>query len=159
MLTYSMPISEQYAAFMQMMWDDGQEYWENTLRLMEMTWAEYEQLFRTRGEVCSIYQDGELAGFYWTEEREDTLHLHGLILKPEYQGRGVGTQVLSMLTEKYSAKLDKIELGVYQGNTGAIRLYKRLGFHITRTLEELHFYIMQKPLTAAIKTEKGVNGT
>ena len=42
--------------------------------------------------------------------------------------------------------MDKIELGVYQANTGAIRLYEKMGFQITRNLDDLHFYIMQKPL-------------
>jgi len=87
-----------------MMWDDGQEYMENTLRIMQMTWDEYTQIFRTRGEVRAIYQDAELAGFYWTEERRDTLHLHGLILKADFQGQGIGTTVLTMLAESYIDK-------------------------------------------------------
>ena len=58
-------------------------------------------MLRARGEVLAIYQDADLAGFYWIEEREDTLHLHGLILKPENQGQGIGTEVLSMLTSQY----------------------------------------------------------
>ena len=42
--------------------------------------------------------------------------------------------------------MDKIELGVYQSNTGAIRFYEKMGFQITRSLSDLPFYIMQKPL-------------
>jgi ribosomal protein S18 acetylase RimI-like enzyme len=129
-----------------MMWDDGQEYMENTMRLMQMTWDEYAQLFRTRGEVRSIYQDDKLAGFYWIEERGDTLHLHGLILKPDFQGKGIGTAVLSGLAENYRGKVDRIELGVYKTNAGAIRLYEKMGFTITESLSELGFIIMQKSL-------------
>jgi ribosomal protein S18 acetylase RimI-like enzyme len=146
MLIYSPAIPEQYDEFLQMMWDDGQEYWENTMRIMQMTWEEYAQIFRTRGEVQAIYMDDSLAGFYWIEERDDTLHLHGLILKTEFQGQGVGTTVLTMLANKYTGKMDKIELGVYQANLGAIRLYEKMGYQITRILGDLGFYIMQKPL-------------
>jgi ribosomal protein S18 acetylase RimI-like enzyme len=146
MLTYAAPTAEQYDQSLKMMWDDGQEYWENTLRLMQMTWEQYAQIFRTLGEVQAIYQDDQLAGFYWTELREHTLHLHGLILKPEFRGQGIGTAVLNKLSQSSSGKVARIELGVYQGNTGAIRLYQRMGFTITRTLDDLHFYIMQVPL-------------
>ena len=146
MITYSPATAEQYDAFLQMMWEDGQEYWENTMRIMQMTWEEYAQVFHTRGEVRAIYLDDKLAGFYWIEERGDTLHLHGLILKIEFQRQGIGTAVLTMLAIKYQGKLDKIELGVYQANSEAIRLYERMGFHITRNLGDLHFYIMLKPL-------------
>jgi ribosomal protein S18 acetylase RimI-like enzyme len=146
MLTYAPATNEQYDLFLQMMWDDGEDYWENTMRVMQMTWEEYGQIFRTRGDVHAIYRDTILAGFYWIEERGDTLHVHGLILKSKFQGQGIGTTVLNMLAERYTSKKDKIELGVYQANSRAIRLYEKLGYQITRNLGDLHFYIMQKPL-------------
>ena len=152
MLKFIPAIPEQYDEFLQMMWEDGQEYWENTMRIMQMTWEEYGHIFRTRGEVHAIYQDNDLVGFYWIEERDDTLHLHGLILKAEFQGQGIGTAVLTMLAEKYTGKRDKIELGVYQANSGAIRLYEKIAFQITRSLGDLGFYIMQKPLILQVES-------
>lgn len=74
------------------------------------------------------------------------MHLHGLILKPEFQGQGIGTTVLTMLENQYAGKVDKIELGVYQKNSGAIKLYEKMGFTITKTLTDLPFHIMQKSL-------------
>jgi ribosomal protein S18 acetylase RimI-like enzyme len=139
---------EQYDQFLQMMWEDSQEYLPNAMRVMQMTWDEYAQIFRTRGEVRAIYQDADLAGFYWVEERGDTLHLHGLILKAKFQGQGIGTSVLTMLAESYASKMNIIELGVYQANSGAIKLYEKMGYKITRSLDNLHFYIMQKSLTS-----------
>jgi ribosomal protein S18 acetylase RimI-like enzyme len=139
MLEFSSPAPEQYDLFLQWMWDDGQEYMERTMLLMNMTWDEYAQIFRTRGKVYSIYQDANLAGFYWIEERGDKLHLHGLILIPTFQGKGIGTSILTMLGQKYTGKMRKIELGVYQQNSGAIRLYEKLGFQVTQTLDDLHF--------------------
>jgi ribosomal protein S18 acetylase RimI-like enzyme len=103
-------------------------------------------MFRTPGQVNAIYQADNLTGFYWTEEREDTMHLHGLFLKPGYQGQGIGTAVLDKLSGDYSGKMNKIDLGVYQGNVDAIRSYEHEGFCITRALDDLHFYLMQKPL-------------
>jgi ribosomal protein S18 acetylase RimI-like enzyme len=152
MLSYLPASPEQYDQFLQMMWDDGHEYMENTLHIMQMTWDEYAQTFRTRGEVRAIYQDVELAGFYWIEERGDTLHLHGLILKADFQGQGIGTAVLKMLAETSTGKLDKIELGVYQANSGAIQLYEKMGYQITRSLDDLHFYIMHKNLNPSMES-------
>jgi ribosomal protein S18 acetylase RimI-like enzyme len=51
-----------------------------------------------------------------------------------------------MLEDRYKGRMDKIELGVYQENSRAIRIYKKMGYRITQILDELHFYIMQKPL-------------
>ena len=146
MLTFSPATPEQYDQFLQWMRDDGHDYLENSLRILQMTWDEYAQIFRTRGEVRAICQDADLAGFYWVEQRGDTLHLHGLILEPDFQGHGIGTAVLTMLAECYTGKVDKIELGVNQDNAGAIRLYEKKGYQITRSLEDLHFYIMHKIL-------------
>jgi len=148
MLKFVPATPEQYDQFLQMMWEDGQEYLRNAMRVMQMTWDEYAQIFRTRGEVRAIYQDADLAGFYWVEERGDTLHLHGLILKAKFQGQGIGTSVLTMLAESYAGKMNIIELGVYQANSGAIKLYEKMGYKITRSLDDLHFYIMQKSLTS-----------
>jgi len=146
MITYQPPTPGQYNEFLQLMWDDGQDYMDIAMQVMQMTWEQYAALFRTRGEVQAIYQDDKLAGFYWIEERDDTLHLHGLILKSEFQGRGIGTQVLTMLADRFTGKLNRIELGVYQKNSRAIRLYEKMGFCITKSLDDLPFYIMHKPL-------------
>jgi ribosomal protein S18 acetylase RimI-like enzyme len=148
MLKFTAATPEQYDQFLQMMWEDGQEFLQNAMRVMQMTWDEYAQIFKTRGVVRAIDQDADLAGFYWVEERENTLHLHGLILKAKFQGQGIGTSVLTMLADSYTGKMDTIELGVDQSNSGAIRLYEKMGYKITRSLDDLHFYIMQKSLTS-----------
>jgi hypothetical protein len=48
---------------------------DQAMLLIHMTWDELSQIFCTRGEVLAIYQDIDLAGLYWIEERRDTLHL------------------------------------------------------------------------------------
>jgi ribosomal protein S18 acetylase RimI-like enzyme len=56
-----------------------------------------------------------------------------------------------MLAQTYTCKTDKIELGVYQANSGAIRLYENMGYQITRSLDDLHFYIMHKMLNPPVE--------
>jgi len=147
MLSYKPATADQYEELLQLMAVDSAEYLQQSLELMKMTWEEFGQLFRTVGHCYTIYQDDRLAGFYWIEEREKILHLHALILKREFQGQGIGTQVLQMLAEQFRVRVDAIELGVHQSNEGAKRLYQRLGFEVIKFREDLGYYIMQKPLT------------
>ena len=82
---------------------------------MQMSMDEFNHLLRTVGTLCAIY-DKQLAGFYWIEERENVLHLHALLLKRQFQGKGIGTQTLNMLVSKYMGTMRTIELGVHESN-------------------------------------------
>lgn len=50
---------------------------------------------------------------------------------PGWQGQGVGARLFEALfavADGLSPRIERIELAVREGNTGAIRLYERLGF-------------------------------
>ena len=147
MITCEIAQGEQYEEFMQLMHDETREYLRSTMELMRLTQEQFDKLFRTVGQVYAIYEDQQLAGFYWTEQREKVLHLHALILKPQTQSRGIGTQVLNMLTSKYRNTVNSIELGVHDSNERAIRLYERQGFKTVKQLHDLSFRIMQKQIS------------
>ena len=127
MLTYEPARMEQYEEFLQLLRSEVKGYLERTIELMQMTWEEFARLFKTQGQVEGIYQDGQLAGFYWFEERGQILHLHGLIAKEQFRGQGIGTQTLEMLAIRYKTGMTTIELGVQRSNEHARRLYERLG--------------------------------
>jgi ribosomal protein S18 acetylase RimI-like enzyme len=146
MLVYKPVTVDQYDELFQLMEADAVDYLNDTLRLMQLTKVQFAQLFRTVGKICTINQDDHLAGFYWIEEREDVLHLHGLILQACFQGQGIGTEVVRMLIDRYQGQMDAIELGVHQSNPRAQKLYHRLGFEVVKFRDELGYYIMQKPL-------------
>jgi ribosomal protein S18 acetylase RimI-like enzyme len=146
MLSYEPAQTNAYDELLSLLRDQASGYLQATLNLMQMTWDQFAHRFRSVGQVYGIYQDGQLAGFYWIEEREDTLHLHGLILKSEFQGQGIGSQVLAMLAASYRSRVKAIELGVHRSNERAIALYERTGFETARTLDDLGFLVMQKPL-------------
>lgn len=147
MLTYEPAKKDQYAEFLHLMRNHAADYLEHTLQLMQMTWQQFDHLFRTVGQVYGIYEDEKLAGFYWIEERGRILHLHGLVLKGECQGKGIGTQVCEMLEVTYRSRMDAIELGVHQSNERAKALYEKLGYETVRTLDDLGFYLMQRHLS------------
>lgn len=146
MPVYKPAEDDQYPELLQLMREDAADYLQQSLELMQYTWDQFARLFRTVGKVYSIYQDSRLAGFYWTEERERTLHLHGLILKSGFQGQGIGTAVICMLADTCRGRMDAIELGVHQSNERAKKLYERLGFEVIKFRKDMGYYIMQKPL-------------
>jgi ribosomal protein S18 acetylase RimI-like enzyme len=143
MVSYRDADPKEYAEDFEMMRAESSAYLERTLELMHSSWEEYARLFRTVGRVMTILQDEQPAGFYWIEEREKILHLHALILKPEFQGRGIGSQVLNTLRETYCPAFDAIELGVHASNQRALALYHRLGYVEAKYLEELEFHVLR----------------
>lgn len=61
------------------------------------------------------------AGFSW--------HLHGLGVRPETRGRGLGAALTAALTRAgLAAGADWVSLGMYADNDAARRIYRRLGF-------------------------------
>ncbi len=146
MLTVEPAHPEQYDEFLQLMLEEMADYLESTLELMHISLDQFKHLLKTIGKVYGIYQDGNLAGYYWIEERGNILHLHGLILHEGYRGRGIGSEVLDGLAQHYAGKMEAIELGVHKSNTQARALYERKGYHVVNHLADLGFYIMQCPL-------------
>jgi len=146
MLTFETAESEQYDAFMRLMLDEAKGYLETAQKLMHMSMEEFDHLFRTLGRVYAIYDNKQCVGFYWIEERESVLHVHALILKQQFQGRGIGRQVLNMLAAEYNDRMKFIELGVHESNGRAIRMYERNGFSTVKRLDDLRFLIMRKQL-------------
>jgi len=146
MLEYK-PITEnQYDELFELLKLDTSEYMQPSLETMQMTWDKFAGVFRTVGSIDVIYQDGCRAGFYWIEVRECTLHLHGLILEPAYQGQGIGSEVIRKLADHYRGCVDVMELGVHQSNARAKKLYEHLGFVEVNFLDGLGYSIMHLPI-------------
>jgi ribosomal protein S18 acetylase RimI-like enzyme len=152
-LTYELATAKQINEFVHLMRQDAADYLDRTMELMQMTWPQFDQLVKTVGQVFGIYHDDLLVGFYWVEERDRIVHLHGLVIRSAYQGQGMGTEVLNMLANKYADTMDAIELGVHESNTRAQALYARLGYQTTKHLTDLAFLILQRPLSQKHATD------
>ena len=94
------------------------------------------------GELREVEDGGEVGGYVWIELRDRTLHVHALLLEPQFRGRGIGGRVLAGLEEEFRGRIDEMELGVEPGNAPALNLYERDGFE--RVGERLGFLIMRK---------------
>ena len=85
--------------------------------------------------VCHIYvartPECRVAGFcaFWLVF--DEIHINNVAIRPEYRGRGMGTAVLHhVLAEASRLGARRATLEVRASNTGAKRLYERLGFYV-----------------------------
>ncbi len=91
-------------------------------------------------DYTAIFADGEKAGYYHFYQNEDgEFELDDLYVFPQFQNRGIGSQVVEKCCASVSAP---VMLYVFAENKGAIALYQRLGFVITETIRDTR-YIMK----------------
>ena len=64
------------------------------------------------------------------KEEEKRIFICSLYLLPVYQGKGIGSGIISQYVNKAADTEKRVELEVLKLNVNAIRLYKRLGFRI-----------------------------
>lgn len=147
MLTYTRPDIAELDCLFDLMRNEASEYLKDSLWLIGLTTSAFRAKFKTVGEVVELYCEGEPAGFYWVEKRDDILHLHGIVLRREFQGRGLGREAMLWIEREHGLDTAAIELGVYRDNGPAKRLYDSLGYVIVDRLDDIHFDIMRKTLT------------
>jgi ribosomal protein S18 acetylase RimI-like enzyme len=81
-------------------------------------------------ESYSLFDHQRLLGFGQTSNSYNCLHFSRIIVNPMQRRNGVGTQLMvSLIKLAYDAERD-CSLFVFQDNTTAINLYKRLHFDI-----------------------------
>lgn len=90
-----------------------------------------------------IYADGVHAGFYRFVPNGEEMELDDLYIFPEFQGRGIGSRVI----EKCCAETElPVMLYVFVRNTGAWKLYRRLGFEIRETVHSSRYIMVRENL-------------
>lgn len=115
------------------------------------------QIAKHRGDkICWILtSEGDRAGYYWTEIREQTLFLSGLVISSLFRGKRIGPHVLNLIEDSAKVKgLNRCALAVSRFNKHAIHVYSSRGYKIIK--EELNYfgailpnrsrYIMEKEL-------------
>lgn len=72
----------------------------------------------------------EVIGFVWfSYYSDDIIWIDSIILKPEFQGKGFGKEVMNHLISKFQKHFKFIDLGVQEGNSRAKKFYETLGFY------------------------------
>ena len=103
-----------------------------------LSWVE-ENIRRQLPNFRRIIADGEHAGYFCLCQAEGKWELDSLFVFPEFQGRGIGTEAVRYCQKEADKTLF---LYVFKENAGALKLYQRLGFRITKEVRTTA-YIME----------------
>lgn len=88
-----------------------------------------------RGKIYFFKIDKQTIGHATCEIKNDgSVHLGGVAIDPEWQGRGFGRQAMKLILE-IAKDAPKIDLVTHPDNFKAIKLYESLGFKIGPRIE------------------------
>jgi ribosomal protein S18 acetylase RimI-like enzyme len=87
-----------------------------------------------------IQLGGEPIGRLYVDRREAEIRIIDIALLPDYRGKGIGTMLLSNITEEACQSSRVVRIHVEQNNP-ALRLYERMGFR--KTGETGVYFLMQ----------------
>lgn len=110
-------------------------------------WNEKEQRNRFKESMENTFDrtyiimcNNEKIGFYQGQVvNERTYYIENICIIPEYQGKGIGTEILKSILKEYSDK--NIEIQYFKQNPVG-RLYEKLGF-IPNGETEFHFQMIK----------------
>ncbi len=84
-----------------------------------------------------VFVEDNLVGGVWIDEHPEFIQLREVQIHPNFQGKGIGTELVKMEIESARRKGKPLRLRVLFQNQ-AIRLYERLGFVIIDENEYQH---------------------
>lgn len=97
-------------------------------------------------DALLVESEGEPAGYAvialtWSNEAGGlVIWLEELYILPQHQGKGLGREFFDYIHREYAGRAVRFRLEVTRSNTGAIRLYERLGY------QEFDYYQMIRDL-------------
>ncbi len=95
-----------------------------------MAWME-KKIRNNIGQYTCIFMGETKVGYYCFTKDGLQWELDDLYILPQFRSRGIGRQVLKKCLSSADAP---VFLYVFTANTGAIRLYERMGFRETETV-------------------------
>jgi len=100
-----------------------------------------ESMEKTFDRTYIIMFNDERIGFYQGQVvNERTYYIENICIIPEYQGKGIGTEILKSVTNEYSDK--NIEIQYFKQNPVG-NLYKKLGFEPNGETE-FHYQMIKR---------------
>lgn len=76
------------------------------------------------------FENESLAGVIEIKSEDDSTHIQSLVVSPRFFRRGIGSQLLQFVIDKFDTPVFTVETGA--ANDPAIALYERFDFQITR---------------------------
>ena len=91
-------------------------------------------------EYTRVTLDGKTVGYFYFHEAEGEHEIDDLYVLPEYRGMGIGTEIIKKCIKESELP---IFLWAFVKNTGAVKLYTKMGFKIEKKVRETR-YIMRR---------------
>lgn len=79
-----------------------------------------------RANVYAYSENGEYKGIVVFKIKEQTVEILDIAVKPEYQGKGIGSRLIDYIFSKFS--INKI---IAETDDDAVDFYKKYGFSVT----------------------------
>ena len=89
-----------------------------------------------------VLHDGTLVGYYSLNQADGKMELDSLFVLPPFRGQGIGTEVLKKCLSESPVP---VFLYVFRKNTGALALYKRLGFQVVKEVGKTRYIMENDP--------------
>jgi ribosomal-protein-alanine N-acetyltransferase len=106
----------------------------------------FNEALATAGSFVVAEMDGQLVGFEWCEFYQKRGHLTRLAIHPDYQGRGIGAQLLRQsILDALAKEINLITLNTQETNQRSQALYHRFGFTPTQQRIPLLWKKMDSP--------------
>ena len=105
---------------------------------IEQTWGSWDEKFQVsrhnKNFISEVYQiiqyKGIDIGVQKIQEDNESVEIDIIEILPEYQNKGIGTQLLNNIISFSRQKNKIVSLQVLKANTRALKLYKHLGFQV-----------------------------
>lgn len=88
--------------------------------------------------LCWIQAGAQRLGLLCDKTQPEELHLHLLLLYPEFQAQGLGQQIMQGLQQQAQAQNLPLRLSSFKCNQRAVKFYQRLGYQLIS--QDEYFY-------------------
>jgi ribosomal protein S18 acetylase RimI-like enzyme len=109
-------------------WGWGPAQQDAFLRMQFMAQRRWYDETYSKADHQIICCDGQPAGRILVQRDPDSIRLIDIALLNKYRGQGIGSALLQGLLDESAQRAVPLRLQVHRSNTGARRLYTRLGF-------------------------------
>jgi ribosomal protein S18 acetylase RimI-like enzyme len=145
-VTYREAEPMEYPQLFNLLIAEAAEFVETAIRVLDSDQDRFYNMFTNNGKVMAIEYQRKLAGYYWIDEADDIFHLHALVLKPEFQNKGIGAHVLRVVEDGIGRHIKRIDVGFNASNNRARAFLERHGYETMQEIPETNYIFMQKSL-------------
>ena len=93
-------------------------------------------------EYTCVFLEGEKVAYYRFHPEDGMMEMDDLYVLPGFRGRGIGTAILKKCLRDTDLP---VMLFVFTRNTGAFRLYERMGFAVTKHYGHTRCAMVRQP--------------